>query len=117
MIARGVVIKGEGTAGKVFGTPTANLALEEAISLPFGVYIGRTSLDGSVYPSVICYGAGSKHKFEVHLLGTTQELVGRTLSVEIGDKVSDLIPWESEEVMRAKIYDDISKAQALLGLE
>ncbi len=116
MIVRGVVIKGEGTAGKVFGTPTANLALEQAIVLPYGVYIGRTSVDGKMYPSVICYGAGGKDKFEVHLLRTKQELVGAMLSVEIGDKVSDLIPWESEEVMRAKIYDDIGKAQSLLGL-
>lgn len=116
MIVRGTVVQGQQLAGKIFGTPTANLVLEAPISLPPGVYIGRTSYQGTAHPSVICYGADGKNKFEVHLLNVDVALLGETLAVEIGDKVSDLIPWQSVEVMRAKIYDDISKAQALLGL-
>lgn len=115
MIVRGIVVKGLGLAGKIFGTPTANIALEAPLSLPPGVYIGRTSYNGVAHPSVICYGADGNGKFEVHLLNVDLQLLGATLAVEIGDKVSDLIPWESIEAMRTKIYDDITKAQALLG--
>lgn len=117
MIVRGTVVRGKGQAGKIFGTPTANLELAAPLSIPIGVYIGRTSYKGSALPSVICYGSDGDNKFEVHLIGVDMNLLGETLSVEIGDKVSDLVPWESEEKMRAKIYSDIQKAQALLGLE
>ncbi|MBI1907965.1 riboflavin kinase [Candidatus Uhrbacteria bacterium] len=116
MIVRGTVVRGQGLAGKMFGTPTANLALEAPLGIPAGVYIGRTSYKGTALPSIICYGADGLKKFEVHILNADLELMGETLAVEIGDKVSDLIPWESEEVMRKKIYDDIAKAQVLLGL-
>lgn len=117
MIIHGTVIKGQGLAGKMFGTPTANLELQAPLDIPTGVYIGRTSYKGAAMPSVICYGTDNNRKFEVHLLGFSGDLLGETLSVEIGDKVSDLIPWESEEKMREKIFDDVRKAQILLGLE
>ncbi len=118
MIVRGTVIKGQGVAGSIFGVPTANLELEQSLTLPAGVYLGRTSYQGTAYPSVICYGASADgQKFEVHLLNTNLELVGQTLNVELGDKVSDLITESNVDVLRAKILDDVQKAKNILGLK
>ncbi len=117
MIVRGMVVPGLGIAGTIFGVPTANLKLEQPITLASGVYLGRTSWQGTAYPSIICYGADGADKFEVHILNMTLCLTAQTLNVEIGDKVSEMINESNVDVLRAKILADVEKAKSLLGLK
>lgn len=116
MIARGKVVQGLGIASTIFGVPTANLKLEQPITLAPGVYLGRTSWQGQAYPSVICYGADGADKFEVHLLNITLSLANQTLNVEIGDKISEIINESDIDLLRSKILNDVDKAKLLLGL-
>lgn len=113
MIIRGTVVKGEGIAGKLFGTPTANLVVENAPDLEAGVYAGTAMVDGNTHAAAI-YFADPKKKIEVHLLDFTGNLVGKTLDVDIGERVSGHVAWESEDQMRDKILDDIRRVRAVL---
>ena len=116
MIVRGTVVSGLGIAGALFGVPTANLKLEEPMDLPPGVYLGRTSFGGTAYPSVICYGADGGDKFEVHLLNAKLDLLHETLSVEVGDKVNDLVNEPNQRLLNAKVLADVEKAKTMLGI-
>jgi FAD synthase len=111
MIIRGTVTAGLGIASKVFGIPTANLIINEPLSLNSGVYIGHTSFNGTSYPSIICYGIGSTNKFEVHLLNTNLNLYGETLTVDIGEKISEIVAEPDLEKLKTKILADVEKAK------
>lgn len=113
MIIRGTVIKGEGIAGKLFGTPTANIVTQNAPDLEAGVYAGTATVDGNTYAAAI-YFADPKKKIEVHLLAFTGDLVDKTLDVVLGERVSGHVAWESEEQMRNKILDDIRRIREIL---
>lgn len=108
----GIVIKGDGIAGKLFGTPTANLA---GVSLPTGlqpgVYLGKVTVEGATYDAAVYFNDPSK-KIEVHLLHVTADFVGKTFHVKLREKVSEHVDWQSEEQMRAKIMDDMQKIRA-----
>ena len=110
MIA-GVVIHGERTAGNVFGIPTANLSLLTRPDFEPGVYVGLTVFGDKTFPSLICFDADGHGKFEVHLLDFTGDLYNTHLSVDIKAKISDLIPWTTQEAMQSKINDDVIKAK------
>ena len=116
----GIVQKGEGKAGRYYGVPTANLRLEGEPGLLPGVYAGQTTLpSGEVIASVICYGAGRNvHglKFEVHLIGLNQDLANATLSVEVGEKISQLMSFGDGEQMKKKIEADVAAAKRILGI-
>ena len=110
MTVHGIVVKGSGTAGKVFSVPTANLVFDVAPNIAAGVYAGLVSIAShkkNALPAAICVGADGKNKFEVHILDFDGNLVGTTLDVEVLDRVSDIVPWESEEQMRKKIQNDL----------
>ncbi len=116
----GRVTRGQGIAGRWFGFPTANLSLATAPTLGFGVYVGWMNGPGlENNPAVICYGAGLTNgvpKFEVHLFDWSGMLEGATVEVAIGERISDLVPFEGEDQMRAKIQSDVAEARRLLHL-
>ncbi len=107
---KGLVVKGDGVAGRDLNMPTANLDLTE-IDLEPAVYIAYTFFEGKKYRSLVCYGASASNKFEVHLFHFDGDLLGKELDVNILEKISDLVPWESVERMRQKILHDHMQAQ------
>jgi len=66
-----------------------------------------TEYKGQKFESVVCYGVGDPVKFEVHLFELDSDLLGEDLKVELLFKVSELIPWQSKERMRQKIFHDV----------
>lgn len=111
-VYRGKVVTGDGIAGRDLGVPTANLDLGE-IDLEPAVYAGYCDYGGERHRATVCYGVGEPMKFEVHLFDFDGELLGEELSVEIVEKVSELVPWSSVERMRQKILHDIQMANEL----
>lgn len=107
----GTVIRGNGVAGATFGVPTANLSLSSRPDLTPGVYVGLSTINNETFPSLICFDADAQGKFEVHLFNVAENLYDKTLSVTIQSKISDLIPWTTEEAMQSKINDDVLKAK------
>lgn len=104
---RGTVIAGDGIAGVDYDFPTANLRFIKEPNIDTGVYAALTKYKGNEFESVVCYGVGNPVKFEVHLFELNDELLGKELEVELLYKVSELIPWQSKERMRQKIFHDV----------
>ena len=108
----GVVIQGDGEAGRDFDVPTANVALRPLPRIRHGVYAASIELADHLMRGIVSWGAGSgkMHKFEVHLFDFEGDLVGKTLSVTLLKRVGEWIPWTSKERMRQKIWNDIAAA-------
>lgn len=109
----GRVIKGEGIAGREYGTPTANLDVAD-LSLDFGVYAAIVKYQKQQFGATVCYGVGEPAKFEVHLHDFSGDLLGQKLKIKIIEKVSELVDWQSTEQMRQKILHDIKMSQKVL---
>lgn len=109
MIITGTIIPGLGIAGRDLGFPTANIAPDGAVVTPNGVYAGRMTVNGASYDAAICIGADGHAKVEAHLIGFSGDLLGAKAELHVVERVSDLVPWESAEHMRAKIADDIQR--------
>lgn len=115
MFVVGIVEKGLGIAGPLFGTPTANLKLDQLPDLPRGVYAAVATMDAVMYPAVVCFGADAERKkFEVHIIDWSGDLAGVQVQVEIVEKIHDMIPWESAEQMREIVLNDVAKAREIL---
>jgi riboflavin kinase/FMN adenylyltransferase len=108
----GTVMKGQGFATLIFGLPTANLDFDEVITLKAGVYIGYVQVRRERYQAVIYIGPQGSEKFEVHLFDFQGDLYGQELEVEVIRMVSEHVPWESEEQMKAKVAADVELARA-----
>lgn len=111
MMVSGIVEKGRGEAGPVFGLPTANITVGGWFRP--GIYSGKVTVGDKTYGAAICYGA-MKDKLEAHLLDFSGDLYGQTITVEILDKVSDIDPMISVEQMRDKIQKDLKKVKLCL---
>lgn len=109
---RGIVVTGDGVAGRDLGVPTANLDLKN-IKLEPGIYAAYTEHDGIKHRSTVCYGAGDPMKFEVHLFDFDDDILGDEISVEIIEQVSEFMPWTSMERMRQKVLHDLEMAAQL----
>lgn len=111
MNVSGIVERGRGEAGPVYGLPTANIKVGGWFRP--GVYAGKVTIDEGEFGAIICYGA-SKDLLEAHLFDFEGDLYGRTISVEILDKVSNIDPLVTVDRMREKIKKDVLKARACL---
>ncbi len=109
---KGKVIQGDGIAGFEFGVPTANLDLKEWPEVGKGVYAAVVEVDSWRFQGVVSYG-GNPLKFEVHLLNFDGDLVGRTMTVELLDKVSEFLPWNTKERLRQKILHDVQMTREI----
>lgn len=103
----GVVVRGEGEAGPLYGIPTANLKLSESPDIEIGIYAAVVDYDGKKYNASVCYGPEEDSKFEVHLFDFDADISGKQLSGEIVEKISEFVELYSEERLRQKILHDI----------
>ncbi|MEK9130734.1 MAG: riboflavin kinase [Patescibacteria group bacterium] len=117
----GTVVKGQGKAGGYYNVPTANLVLSQTPTIEPGVYAGYARLpNGESLKAAICYGVKKETYgliFEVHIIDWSGDLYGQTLEVEIGAKVSELVPFNGEVEMMKKILADVAKAKILCTAE
>lgn len=109
---KGTVLRGMNIAGRLFDTPTANLAIAHPHHLEPGVYAAYAHLDGETLPSAVYISL--EGKCEVHIFDFAQDIVGMTLGVDVLERVSDVVAWESQEQMRGKIVEDLQKVRAAL---
>ena len=120
---RGVVIRGEGR-GRKLGFPTANLKLENKLTLPFGVYATWAVIDGQRYPSVTNVGTrptfypDPEHQLpalvETHILNTRAHLYGKILEVRFMHRLREERRFGSIDELKAQIHSDCEKADAIL---
>ena len=105
MKVRGLVVRGIGK-GKKLGFPTANLIMDQ--SIPSGVYRGKASYQSKDYLAAI-YSRGEGKILEVHLINFSGDLYAKLLTVEIAEKIRDVIKFENEDEAKDQIKKDIEK--------
>lgn len=103
--------------GKHLGVPTINQHFREGAIRPAGgVYISRTQIEGTRYPSVSNVGTrptfedGSSVNCETHILGYDGNLYGKTLAVEFLKRLRGEISFSSVELLKKQLQEDIAAA-------
>lgn len=90
--------------GREFGFPTANIALTEKIDS--GVYRGSVIVGEKIYKSAI-FVWPDKPVLEAYLLDFSGDLYGQELTVEIIDKVREVIKFDDEKELIEQIKADV----------
>lgn len=121
MIVQGIVTKGHGAAGPIYGFPTANVVTDKDPCLTMGVYVGHVILPDQAdkLPCVICYGVGEEKlhlKFEVHIFDWQGDLYGKKITVEVGKMINGITPFFGINEIRSKIQRDLKTARETLGI-
>jgi riboflavin kinase/FMN adenylyltransferase len=119
---RGVVVRGEGRGRKI-GFPTANLKIENKLTLPYGVYATWAILGGKRLPSVTNVGVRPTFAdspelpalVETHLLDTTLDLYGQTLEVRFVKRLREERRFPGIEALKAQIAADAGEASLILN--
>lgn len=122
---RGVVIRGD-ARGRKIGFPTANLRIENKLTLPLGVYATWAIHEGKKFPSVTNVGirptfqADEHHEnqvlVETHILDRTIDLYGTTLEVQFVSKLREEKKFSSIQDLKDQITRDVQNAKAQLTI-
>ena len=117
---RGEVIAGAGR-GVSIGYPTLNQRVVNETVPPSGVYVSRTMAAGVIYPSLTNIGTnptfetGTVVKVETHILDQTVELRGKSIDVQLLERLREEKKFSGIEDLKKQILSDILKAKAILG--
>lgn len=108
----GRVMQGQ-QLGRQLGVPTANMKLERIRAPLAGVYAVEALIGDRYYPGVANVGTRPtigdlvKAILEVHLLDFSDNIYGRNIRVVFRQKIRDEQKFESLELLREQIYQDI----------
>jgi riboflavin kinase/FMN adenylyltransferase len=113
----GSVAAGAGR-GRTLGFPTANIAPDRQLLIPTGVYLGRVSVDGRPRPAVVNVGVRPTFgetilAIEAHLLNFSGDLYGRTVRLELLDRLRDEMRFGSVDELKAQIERDIAAVREM----
>ncbi|MHB8156993.1 MAG: bifunctional riboflavin kinase/FAD synthetase [Desulfocucumaceae bacterium] len=117
----GVVVTGE-SRGKTLGFPTANINLEEGLTVPAnGVYAVKVLVDGDNFLGVAnigikptFHGFNCGPNLEVHLLDFYSELYGKKIKVFFTRRIREEKRFSSPGELVEQIHKDINRARAAL---
>ncbi len=120
----GRVVQGAGR-GRRLGFPTANIRLQDQVVPPHGVYAVRARLEPGVpgarpWPAVMNLGTrptfgGGAVSCEVHVLGRRGAWLGRTLSLELVQRLRGEQCFPSLASLQHQIRRDIARARQRLA--
>lgn len=104
--------------GRTLGFPTANLAQVETVIPGHGVYAGRVDIDGQRYAAAINIGPNPTFedgpaKIEIHLLDFSGDLYGRTIAVDLTQRVRAVRKFASVEELLTQIRQDVELVRKL----
>jgi riboflavin kinase/FMN adenylyltransferase len=114
---RGIVVKGEGR-GRKLGFPTANLKIENKLTLPYGVYATWARCEalfpGQLLPSVTNVGVRPTFEIEkelpalveTHLLDRTVDLYGNVFEVRFVKRLREERKFPGIDALKAQIQAD-----------
>lgn len=124
---RGTVVEGRRRGGAALGFPTANLASENPVLPPNGVYaalvrgLGPAALPGGSRPAAVNIGVaptfegGGAQSLEAHLLDFAGDLYGRRLEVAFVARLRDERRFPSLDALKAQIAADMAAVRARLS--
>ncbi|HYE88493.1 MAG TPA: bifunctional riboflavin kinase/FAD synthetase [Vicinamibacterales bacterium] len=114
----GVVVEGA-KRGREIGFPTANLATDNDLIPPHGVYATVTTIDGQVLPGVTnigqrpTFGDRLSTTVETHLIGASMDLYGRPLRLAFVQRLRDERKFADIEALQEQISADVRRASRL----
>ena len=114
----GTVVAGD-QRGRQIGFPTANLATENELIPPNGVYAAIVRLDGVMYPAATnvgvrpTFGDSTQTVIEAHLIDVNRELYGQTLRLGFIQRMRDERRFDGIDALKAQIAADVAKARTL----
>lgn len=114
----GVVVEGA-KRGREIGYPTANLATENELIPPHGVYATAVTVDGAVYPSVTnigqrpTFGDQLATTVEAHLIGRSMDLYGKSIRLAFVQRLRDERKFLDIEALQDQIAADVRRAARL----
>lgn len=102
--------------GKSIGVPTANLDCDDQMVPLDGVYAGRCTVDGALYPAAVSIGTmptfgNNRRQIEAHLIGFDGDLYGRTLHLELIDWLREQRKYPSVEQLQVQLRRDIEQVR------
>lgn len=111
----GKVVHGNQRA-RILGYPTANLSSIYHVILKDGVYLTKTRLNDTIYPSITFVGknktfTNKKHRVETHLFDFKQDLYGKRLFVEFYDYLCEVKKFKNIEELKVHINKLVKKAK------
>lgn len=109
----GEVVRGKGI-GHALGFPTANLAIDHALHLRYGVYSASVCIENEWHSAIVNVG---KHptlpdgppSVEAHIIGYSNALYGKMLTVRLLSFLRDEKKFTSVEALRAQIQQNIDQ--------
>jgi riboflavin kinase/FMN adenylyltransferase len=114
----GTVITGA-KRGRTIGFPTANLGEVSTVLPGNGVYAVRALVDGQSHPAAANIGPNptfgeEAQKIEVHLIGFSGDLYGRSLAVEFITRLRDTRPFAGVNELVEQLKRDVEEAKRVL---
>ena len=113
----GDIVHGRGR-GREIGVPTANLATENELVPPHGVYATTMTIDGIVRAGITNVGVRptfgeSDVSIETHLLNYDDDLYGRNVRLSFVQRLRDERRFPDIDALRAQIEADQRRAERL----
>jgi len=102
-IFEGEVIHGH-KKGRTLGFPTANV--EFAGEMEEGVYAGWAVVSGKKYKAGIMYRKGT-NILEAYILDFSEDIYGKRIELEVGEKIRELIRFETDDELIEQVKKDI----------
>jgi FAD synthase len=113
----GIVVKGT-LIGKKIGFPTINIEYDR-IDLPFGVYMSKVITPDGEYYGAMHYGPKEtlgihEPSLEIYLLDFSGDLYGRSVRVEVIEKIRDVRAFDSLESLKKQLRLDVDHVRAVM---
>jgi riboflavin kinase/FMN adenylyltransferase len=114
----GCVVDGDGR-GRTLGFPTANIATENELLPPHGVYATVTRVGSAMHASVTNIGVrptfGAGHSIETHLLDVDVDLYGAPVGLAFVMRLRDERAFADTAALQAQIAADCARARDLFA--
>jgi riboflavin kinase/FMN adenylyltransferase len=117
----GKVVKGKGL-GKQLNYPTANLKVKESYKLipKNGVYVVKANIKGATIFGMMNIGTnptvdGKVQSIEVHFFNFNQDIYGKTLEIEILERLRDEQKFDSLDELKNQLSKDLVNSKQFLN--
>jgi riboflavin kinase / FMN adenylyltransferase len=105
--------------GRELGYPTANLMLDNAVTLKHGIYAVRASVDGKTHAAVASFGRrptfdDGAPKLEVHIFDFAGDLYGKTMDVSFVGFIRPELKFDGIEPLIKQMDQDSLVARRLI---
>ncbi len=115
----GVIVGGAGR-GTIMGYPTANIRLDEGVTLMHGIYAVNAYLDGRMLQGAAYLGTRPTFDaglpvLEIFLFDFEGDLYGKTVEIEFIGFIREDMKFRSTEALVAQMAEDCAKAKDILN--